>query len=102
MSEHNINVQNSGVQFNPGKGFSISSMILGIVGLVFIWIPPFSFVVSVVGLILGIVGKKKSRAAGVPSGMATAGIVCSTIALVIWVIMITIVILGFLVYRTVV
>jgi len=100
MSEHNINVQNNGMQINPGKGFSISSMILGIVGLVFIWIPPFSFVVSAVGLILGIVGKKKSRAVSVPSGMATAGIVCSTIALVVLGIMIIIVIFGFLVYRT--
>jgi len=99
MSEHNINVQNNGVQFNPGKGFSISSMILGIVGLVFIWVPPLSFVVSVVGLILGIAGKKKSRAVGVPSGMATAGIVCSTIALVILGIMTIIVLFGFLVYR---
>ena len=98
MSEHDNNVQNNSVQFNPGKGFSVSSMILGIVGLVFVWLPPLSLVVSVVGLILGIVGKKKSGAVGAPSGMATAGIVCSIIVLVIWCLVIVSVIVGAVTY----
>ena len=101
MNENNFSSQNNSVPFNPGKSYSIPSMILGIVGLVFIWLPPLSFVVAVVGLLLGMVGKKKARAVGVPpSAMATAGIVCATIALVIWGIAIIIVAMGFVFYRT--
>ena len=67
---------------NPGVGFSIASMVLGILSLV-----PFSGVVTaIVGLVLGVVGKKKSNDAGMPSGMATAGIICSLVGLTLGVI----------------
>jgi hypothetical protein len=66
------------VPVNPGKGMSIASMVLGICGLV---IPFFGTATAIVGLILGIIGKKKSQEVGAPYGMATAGIVCSIIGL---------------------
>jgi hypothetical protein len=72
---------------SAGKGLSIASMVLGIVALVPIIPIPFSgTVVAIVGLILGVVGKKQLKDAGAPTGMATAGIVMSIIALVLSVI----------------
>jgi len=61
---------------NPGKGLGIASMILGIAGLI-----PFS-PLAIVGLILGIVSKKKSSEVGASAGMATAGIICSIIGII--------------------
>jgi len=62
----------------PGKGMAIASMVLGILSLV---VPYVGTVLAIVGLILGVVGKKKLTEAGAPSGMATAGMVMSIIAL---------------------
>ena len=57
---------------------AVASMVLGIIGLVFpfIGLYPIGFVCAIVGLILGILAKKKE-----PSGKATAGIVMSIISL---------------------
>lgn len=66
-----------------GKGFSVSALVLGIVGIVFGFIPALSiaaFVCALLGLIFGIVGRKKSKAAlGRSSGVATAGFVLGII-----------------------
>jgi hypothetical protein len=50
---------------------------LGICGLV----PWVGFGTALVGLILGIIGRKKAAEVGAPTGMATAGIVMSIIGL---------------------
>ena len=66
---------------NPGQGFSIAGMVLGIVGLVFLilfW--PLGLICAIVGFVLSLQGKKKTPL-GVSSGMATAGIVTSSIVL---------------------
>lgn len=63
----------------PGKGLSVASMVLGILALVFLftgWFSIIAVIMGIVGLALGISGKKKT-----PNGMATAGIVLSIIAL---------------------
>lgn len=63
----------------PGKGLSVASLVLGIIAMVLLftgWFTIISVVLGVVGLALGISGKKKT-----PNGMATAGIVLSIIAL---------------------
>jgi len=73
----------------PGKGMSIASLVLGIVALVNTPFIPitlgcwslFVIPVAIVGLILGIIGKNKLKAAGNPYGMAIAGIVMSIIPL---------------------
>ena len=62
----------------PGKGLSIASLVLGICSLV---VPYGGVAIAIVGLILGILGKKKNLEVGLPAGMATAGIVLSIIAL---------------------
>ena len=71
----------AGVVPNPGKGLSIAGMILGIVGLALFCLWYLAIPCAIVGLILSILGKKKSKAANAPTGMATAGIILSIIAL---------------------
>jgi len=58
-------------------------MVLGIITLVvgsYLW---FGLATAIIGLILGINGKKKAREAGAPTGTATAGIVMSIIGLIL-------------------
>ncbi|MCL2098959.1 MAG: hypothetical protein FWH24_00800 [Oscillospiraceae bacterium] len=65
---------------------AIASMILGILALIWMLIPLVNFfapVIAIIGIILGAVGKKKLKAQGKPSGMATAGIVMCIIALAV-------------------
>ena len=63
---------------NNKKGFAIASLVVGIVGTVFCCAWYISIACAVVGLILGIMSNKASK-----TGMATAGIVLSVIALVL-------------------
>ena len=67
----------------PGKGQSMAAMILGIASLTVAAALGFGFITAIIGLILGIIGRKKSSAAGAPTGMATAGIILSAIAIVL-------------------
>jgi hypothetical protein len=60
---------------NPGKGLGIAGLIMGFLGPL-----------SVVGLILSIVGLRKSKQAGMGNGVAVAGIIISAIDLVIGII----------------
>lgn len=68
----------------PGHGLSVASLACGIVGLVlsivFVWF--IGIPAAIIGLILGIVGKKKASDVGASSGIATAGIICSAIGIV--------------------
>lgn len=63
-------------QKTPAMGLGVTGMVLGIVGIVFCWFLCFGFILSVVGLILSIVAKKKGC-----TGVATAGIICSAIGM---------------------
>jgi len=56
-------------------------LILGIASLTVASFYGFGFITAVIGLILGIIGRKKSVEAGAPTGMATAGIILSAIAI---------------------
>ncbi|MBQ3215447.1 MAG: DUF4190 domain-containing protein [Oscillospiraceae bacterium] len=72
---------------NPGKGVGIAAMILGILSLVlwcYIWV---SIPAGLVGLILGAIGIKKSKDAGMGNGMAVAGLVTSIVGIALWVLM---------------
>ena len=78
------------VPADPGKGLGIASMVLGIVGFVFCCcLGGFTFGVTtliapfclIIGLILGIVGKSKSKTVGAKNAPAIAGIVLSAIPL---------------------
>lgn len=69
-----------------GKGAAVAGFVLGIVGIVFgILSGYFSLLglpVAIVGLVLSVNGGKKLKAAGQPSGIATAGLVLGIIAVV--------------------
>ncbi|MFA9399066.1 MAG: DUF4190 domain-containing protein [Clostridiaceae bacterium] len=68
------------------EGFSIAALVLGIVGLVLIWMPVIGFVCALLGLIFGIVGRNKINASEEPlsgKGMATAGLIMGIIVLVL-------------------
>ena len=71
---------------NNRTGFAVASLVLSLCSVVLFWIP---FILSVPGLIFGILGLKS------PSykGLAIAGIVISSIVLFIWVIILFIAIL---------
>ena len=65
-------------------GLGIAGMVLGIVGLVFAFIPCLNIVgiiLGIVGVVLAAIGRKKPPAGH--QGMATAGVVCSILAIVI-------------------
>ena len=69
-----------------GKGKAAAGLVLGILGIIFgILSGYFSIIglpVAIVGLILSVSAGKQLRAAGEPSGLATAGLVLGIIAVV--------------------
>lgn len=63
------------------NGFAIASLVLGIVSIVFSLIGlsfPFGLIIGIVGIVLGVMAKKKN-----PTGMATAGLVLSIIGTIL-------------------
>ncbi|MCL2574214.1 MAG: hypothetical protein FWE34_06675 [Defluviitaleaceae bacterium] len=65
---------------------AVASLVLGVLALVLMWIPVLGIAAipaALIGIVLAVVGKKNLAAAGSPTGMATAGLVCSIIALII-------------------
>lgn len=61
-----------------GKGFAIASLVLGIVSFFC-----FAFIAGTLGIVFGVAAKNK----GYKGGMATAGIVCGAIGIVLWILM---------------
>lgn len=72
-----------------GNGLAVASLVLGILSILFVWIPIVglvSWVLAPVGLVLGLVGL--SRPGG--RGMAIAGSICSGVGLlgcIAWVVL---------------
>ncbi len=67
---------------NTGKSYSIAGLVLGIVSAVFGWfgvIGLIALVCGVIGIVLAVRGQKMAKAAGVPTGLATAGLVLSIV-----------------------
>ncbi len=75
---------------NTTNGFAITSLILGIVSLVFCWIW-FGGLLPILGIVFGILGIKKGPNG---KGMAIAGLVMSIVALVIMAIIAVIVVVA--------
>jgi len=75
---------------------SIASLVLGICTLTISWLILLGPITAIVGLVLGIAGKKKAGEVGATTGMATAGIVLCAIgaALSILVVIVFIVWIG--------
>ena len=65
---------------DPGAGQAVTSLVLGIISIVFTFIPCFGFVAivtGIIGLVMGILGRKSATR----HGMAVTGIVLSAISL---------------------
>ena len=58
------------------RGMAIAGLVLGICSLVFFWSPFIGIICGILGLVFGILGKKKQQ-----GGMATAGIITGSIGL---------------------
>lgn len=71
--------QYQGFKGNDSKGMAIASMILGIVSIVLCCIWYISLIAGIVGIVLGIMHNRKNE----KSGMATAGIICSVIGIIL-------------------
>ena len=72
---------------------NIASLVLGIVSLLFSFVPYCNYFViipAVIGLILGIIDVSQKSKLEMPKGMGIAGIVLNSLALIIIVIMTTI------------
>lgn len=78
VTSYEENVVESVPAVDPGKGLGIASMVMGIVG--FTCCNPFGLV-GLIGLILGIVANKKSKAAGFKNTFATVGIIICAITI---------------------
>lgn len=64
----------------------IAALILGIISIIFAFIPCtswFGIITALVGLILGIIDIAKKKKSGEKKGVSVAGTVCSAIAIVI-------------------
>ncbi len=72
------------------SGMSVTAMVLGIIGLVFVWAPFIGLVCSILGIIFGAIGISQTRKNPNLSGrgMAVAGLVTGIIGAGIWVILI--------------
>jgi len=75
----------------PSNPMGIAGMVCGIVGLVFCWVPYFGLIVAIIGLVLSIVGIIQANKTGASKAMAITGLVCSIVAVAIWVIIFAIV-----------
>ena len=57
----------------------VAALIMGILSLVFCWVPFLCWIFPILGVIFGAVGIKKQK------GMSIAGLVMSIIALALWI-----------------
>ncbi len=63
---------------NKSTGFGIASLVLGIVSIVFCWVPVVGLVSGILGIIFSVKQRKISQ-----NGIAIAGLVTSIIGLVL-------------------
>ncbi len=79
--------QQYGGVVQPTNGAAVAGGVLGIIAVVFCWIPFVDFIaiiLGVLGLIFGVVGNRNAaRLGGIGKGMAITGIVTGLIAIVI-------------------
>ncbi len=71
----------------PGNGLGIASMVLGILSIVFMCIFYLSIPMSITGLVLGAVSIHKAKTVNMKNGMAVAGVACSIISIVLYVVL---------------
>lgn len=74
-----------------GKALAVTGLVLGVLALFFslilAWIFPImnipALICAIVGIVLSVMGNKQARAAGLPTGLGTAGMILSIIGTVV-------------------
>lgn len=64
----------------------IAGLVIGIIAIIIMWVPVIgmsAIPISIVGIIVSVIAEKKAKTENAPTGMATAGLVISIIALVL-------------------
>lgn len=71
---------------SKSNGLAITSLVLGIVALITVWLPPLAIVIALVGAVLGFLGLRKSAESG-GRGLALGGLITSGLALLVSVVL---------------
>lgn len=66
----------------PSNGVGTAGFVLGLLGLLFFWVPVAGFISGILGIILGGVGMSSGKKSGAPTGLATTGLILGILALV--------------------
>lgn len=74
----------AGPQVRPNNSIGVAGGVLGIVGIVLIWVPIIGGILCLLGLIFGLVGNSRGRKEGLPLGLAITGIVTGGIGVLIY------------------
>jgi hypothetical protein len=70
-----------------GNGLAVTALVLGIISIVFSWVPFFDWVLAILAIIFGAVGiSAANKRGGVGKGMAVAGLILGLITVVLGVI----------------
>lgn len=77
----------------PKQVLSLTSFILGIVGMLFSWIPFLGFLASLAAIIIGFIARKREPAA--PKWMSLIGIILGFVAIVIGIVVIILLVVSF-------
>jgi hypothetical protein len=77
-----------GVVAQPqGNGLAVTALVLGIISIVFSWVPFFDWVLAVLAIIFGAIGiSTANKRGGAGKGMAVAGLILGVITVVLGVI----------------
>jgi hypothetical protein len=63
----------------PSNGLAVASLVLGIIALVFFWLPLLGWIPVILSIVMGLIALQQPYG----RGMAMAGLICGGIALVI-------------------
>ncbi len=77
---------NQNTNSTAGKGMGLAGLIVGIVAVLFSFIPclgMYAIIPAVVGIILSAISMSQAGKAGAPKGMAIGGLICSVIAVLV-------------------
>jgi uncharacterized membrane protein len=76
----------------PSNGMGVTSMVLGIVGVVFLCFWPLAILLGILAIIFGAVGLQKAkRGEATNKGMAMAGLICGICAIVLPIVLVVII-----------
>lgn len=63
------------------NGFAVASLVLGILGCTFFWMSSAAVIITILGLVFAVKGRKDIPIGSKPRGIATAGLVLNIIGL---------------------